>query len=216
MPIPYLLNPITIPTNPEQELEIITNILNFCLSASTYEITNLTITSKTLILNLLVKHKDIEIVKLSNVLKLFVNIRHENMPIIHWAIMHDYMDLFHLLLENGADLEARNQIEGTVLTYACYTGHIAVAEMLIDKGANIEAKDGSGSTALISACYMGHIAVVEMLLDKGANIDAENKYGDTALSLANNPIIIEILEQQALTSSSCEPEYSPLETKKRM
>jgi ankyrin repeat protein len=342
MPNPYLLNPITIPTNPAQELKAIINIVNFCLSVPGYQITGLTITSKILILNLLVKHKDNEIIKLSNILKLFIDIEHENMPIILWAIMHDYMNLFHLLLENGADLEAKNKDGDTALLCACWkghiavvkmlldkdanieaqnnnrktalfyacsmghiavvemlvdkganieankdgiapllrasdyghiavvemlinkganidaknkngntalmqasaNGHIAVVEMLLDKGANIEAKSNSGETPLHSACYNGHIAVVEILLDKGANIEAKNNNGKTALRVAKNPIIKQMLKQQALkhrksqkpeetnslfkkictffqfgtrpASSSCEPEYSPLETKKRM
>jgi ankyrin repeat protein len=53
-----------------------------------------------------------------------------------------------LLLNKGADVEAKAGDEGTALHIVAKHGHKAVVQLLLDRGANVEAKTKDGETAL--------------------------------------------------------------------
>jgi tetratricopeptide (TPR) repeat protein len=92
------------------------------------------------------------------------------------------------LLQQGANIEAKDKYDRTALMIAVIDGKTNVVKLLLDKGANIEAKATAppydGDTALIRAFYEGRSEMVKLLLDRGANIEARNKAGDTALITA--------------------------------
>eukprot|EP00757_Euglenozoa_sp_SAG-D1_P019953 gene19953-7061_t len=83
-----------------------------------------------------------------------------------------------MLLQAGADIEAKDQHGWTVLMHACTNGHYNVVEMLLQAGAYIKAKIKAGADieaknqygwTVMCACYN----VVEMLLQAGADIEAK-------------------------------------------
>eukprot|EP00757_Euglenozoa_sp_SAG-D1_P022366 gene22366-8885_t len=80
---------------------------------------------------------------------------------------HSMPNVVKILLQAGADIEAKDQDGWTALLIACHNGHSDVVEMLLQAGADIEAKDQHGWTALMEACHYGHSNVVEMLLQAG-------------------------------------------------
>ena len=69
-----------------------------------------------------------------------------------------------LLLERGADTEARDHDRRTPLLWA---GRTAVMALLLDAGADIDAR-GNGGTLLQQLVYATGIA--EFLLDRGADV----------------------------------------------
>jgi ankyrin repeat protein len=73
-----------------------------------------------------------------------------------------------LLLEKGADLEAKSPNGQTPLLLATEKGHEAVVKLLLEKGADLEAKDKDSRTPLLWAAVNGHEAAVKLLLEKGA------------------------------------------------
>ena len=77
-----------------------------------------------------------------------------------------------LLLENGADINARSSrgfYHQTSLMLAIEEGHDTVTRLLLDKGANFELKSPRTGTALNLAAPMGNEFMVKLLLEKGAN-----------------------------------------------
>lgn len=52
--------------------------------------------------------------------------------------------MVQLLLEHGADIEAKDGYGWTPLLLAAQKGHEAVVRLLLEKGANIEAKGRDG------------------------------------------------------------------------
>ena len=72
------------------------------------------------------------------------------------------------LLDDKADVNAKNNHGGTALMAASSHGHKEIVELLLAKGADVNYKTDRGYTALTSASYNGHKEVVELLLDKGA------------------------------------------------
>ena len=96
-----------------------------------------------------------------------------------------------LLIEHGANIEARDVDGSTPLIRAAGHGATDVVKVLLEKGANIEATDSGGDTALIAAACV--CAVIDMpdtfdsmklLLGKKANVNARAKDGATALMAA--------------------------------
>ncbi|RMZ79078.1 hypothetical protein DV737_g3580, partial [Chaetothyriales sp. CBS 132003] len=90
-----------------------------------------------------------------------------------------------LLLEKGADLEARDEDSETPLLQAAWTGHEAVIKLLLEKGADLEARDRRDRTPLLQAALAGHEAVVKPLLEKGADLEARDRRDRTPLLLAS-------------------------------
>ncbi|KAI9724833.1 MAG: hypothetical protein M1812_000109 [Candelaria pacifica] len=97
----------------------------------------------------------------------------------------DHPEVFKLLLEQGADIEAVNtpyrKPERALHTAARY-GHVETVKLLLEHGANIEAAtDRMGERALLIAAYKGHPEIVK----HGADIEAATKeLGERALHIA--------------------------------
>ncbi|KAH0538579.1 hypothetical protein FGG08_004829 [Glutinoglossum americanum] len=90
-----------------------------------------------------------------------------------------------LLLERGADVEAKDGYGCTSLHWAASNGYKVVVRILLENGADVEAKDDCGGTALHKAAANGHETVVRLLLEKGARIRAkELRHEKTALHYA--------------------------------
>src|SRR5581483_5057182 len=59
---------------------------------------------------------------------------------------HDVTQTIRLLLEKGADIEARDEQGQTPLIRAAADAQTGIVKLLLEKGADIEAKDTSGAT----------------------------------------------------------------------
>src|SRR3990172_3577318 len=92
--------------------------------------------------------------------------------------------LINILLDHGADIEARDNNDFTSLHYAAFNGHQVTVALLLERGANIEARDNQGVTPLHIAALDGHQATVALLLDRGANIESQGNQGQTPLHYA--------------------------------
>ncbi|RHZ43334.1 ankyrin repeat domain-containing protein [Aspergillus thermomutatus] len=93
-------------------------------------------------------------------------------------------NIVKMLVEAGADLEAKNASDETPLTRAAINGSTSAVRLLLEKGANIESRDQSGFSPLLLAAWKGHTPVVCLLLEHCAGIGFANPDGDTALMLA--------------------------------
>jgi serine/threonine-protein phosphatase 6 regulatory ankyrin repeat subunit B len=94
-------------------------------------------------------------------------------------------DIVKLLLDNGADMNAKDEKGNTALFHASGRGHAEIVEMLLDNEADMNAKDKNGQTALIEASEKGHAEIVVMLLEKGVNMNVDDNHVKVALITAS-------------------------------
>ncbi len=81
-----------------------------------------------------------------------------------------------LLLDKGADVNAKASNGGTALMVASQNGHKVVVQSLLSKGAEVKAKTKDGRTASMIASQNGHKEIKE-LLAKGPTTTASQASG---------------------------------------
>jgi len=91
------------------------------------------------------------------------------------------------LLDNGANVNAKDDHGSTALMLASSTGNLEVVSLLLQKEANVNSKREDGSTALTMAGYHCQSEVVKLLLARGADVNARVNEGSTALLFAAAP-----------------------------
>ena len=88
------------------------------------------------------------------------------------------------LIENGADINAKNDQRETPLIKACSKGNLEVAKALIEAGADVNARDIANNNPLAWAVIRGNPNLVKLLLDKGADVDVIDADGYTPIMYA--------------------------------
>ena len=120
-----------------------------------------------------------------------------------WAAAEGNVDAMKMLIEAGADVNARSTIivwerqrseeprdkwlpPGglTPLLFAARDGKTASAKVLLDAGADVNIVDPDRHTALILALINGQLDVAALLIERGADVNMEDKVGQTALYAA--------------------------------
>ena len=100
------------------------------------------------------------------------------------AAKFGHTEIVKLLIHYGANVNARDIISITALSFAVSSGHNEIVQLLIANGADINIPDKRGMTALMKAAYKGYIKIAELLINNGANVNAKDKDGRTALDIA--------------------------------
>ena len=86
-----------------------------------------------------------------------------------------------MLIDAGADVNAKDNIEDSPYLYAGAEGRLEILKMAVAAGADLASVNRYGGTALIPAAHHGHLDVVRYLLATGIDIDHVNNLGWTAL-----------------------------------
>ncbi len=92
--------------------------------------------------------------------------------------------LLDILLEEGANINARSFSGDGIVTGAVLGGHPELIPYLVKHGADVNAHDDYGNSALHTAALTGNLKAVQLLENWGANLALRDKGGMTAADLA--------------------------------
>lgn len=98
------------------------------------------------------------------------------------AVRADAVEAARMLIEAGADVNAKDDIDDTPFLYAGAEGRNEILRLILATGkANLADTNRYGGTALIPAAHHGHPETVRILLETAIDIDHVNNLGWTAL-----------------------------------
>ncbi|MBT7041496.1 MAG: ankyrin repeat domain-containing protein, partial [Bacteroidetes bacterium] len=81
------------------------------------------------------------------------------------------------LLNEGVDVDLRDEDSLTALMFACVNADYELADLLIKKGAEINTIDGEGNEVIFYAIDSEDIDVVSLIISNGANVNSINAGG---------------------------------------
>lgn len=130
-------------------------------------------------------------------------------PLLIAAAYDGTTEAARLLIEKGADVNARDKGGMSVLEQAASSNNIELVRRLLAKGADVNIVDEGGYTALMDAAGNGdrNAALVKLLLEHGAAVNV--KSGDTAEIVKNGPIVMG--HQTALQIAAGQANYEAVE-----
>ncbi len=107
--------------------------------------------------------------------------------------------LVPILVQAGANLNAKNNNGVTALMLAAYKGNEQALSALITAGANLEVRNSGNGTALTIAVLTSQEKCVEALIKAGADVNVEDDFGTPLLHaemtvVKKSPIIIQMLK----------------------
>jgi len=105
-----------------------------------------------------------------------------------------YLAAVQKLLDDGIDVNWKNDKGFAALIYASARGHVEVVKLLLDRGAQIDIKNNGGVTALMTASYFGKVDCARLLLERGANLSLKAKDGRTAKDWAVKQGYVDIVQ----------------------
>ncbi|TYJ50727.1 hypothetical protein E1A91_A01G229500v1 [Gossypium mustelinum] len=110
---------------------------------------------------------------------------------LHLTCLYGYLPCVQLLLERGANLEAKDEDGAIPLHDACAGGFIEIVQLLLDRASNsgclkrmLDSVDAEGDTPLHHAARGEHAEVIRLLLANGASPTKTNTYGKIPQELA--------------------------------
>jgi hypothetical protein len=100
------------------------------------------------------------------------------------AVRNANREMVQLLLAAGANVNAKNSGDETVLMMLDDDATSDLVWDLLNSGADVNQKDSGGNTALMQVASTRNLEALKTLLDAGAKINERNKLGKTALMIA--------------------------------
>ncbi|XP_041073393.1 ankyrin repeat and SOCS box protein 3 isoform X3 [Carcharodon carcharias] len=103
--------------------------------------------------------------------------------VLHQAAYQEHLDILMLLLEKGADKEARDDYGITPLFLAAQYGKLESLRVLLQHGSNVNCQAFDKATPLFIAAQEGHTECVELLLSNGADTNLSCSEDDWQLPI---------------------------------
>jgi ankyrin repeat protein len=104
---------------------------------------------------------------------------------LHHAAERGHIEVASILLDAGADIDAREEDDETPLHYAAWRSQLAVGRLLVARGTDVEARNHWGRTPLlIVGRETGNADMARLLIDAGAKVNARDRGNSSALDLA--------------------------------
>ena len=104
---------------------------------------------------------------------------------MHLAVSENAVNVFKVLLANGADVHVTNKSGEAPLHIAVAENAVDAAKMLLANGADVHAKSNfGGKTPLHIAASENAVDLAKILIANGAKVNVADDFGMTALEYA--------------------------------
>jgi len=103
---------------------------------------------------------------------------------LHAAIFDNKPGMVEVLLDHGANFNAKDTSGSTPLHEAVEKGDANLVGLLLHHGAAVNVTDRAGRTPLLIAAFRDNTSVARLLLDHGATVNVRDNAGRTPLSEA--------------------------------
>jgi ankyrin repeat protein len=104
---------------------------------------------------------------------------------LHNAAYGRSLEIIKILVENGADINAKNEEGGTPFHFAAYTASMEIIKYFVEeKKVNINQADKEGKKPIHYSAFKGSVPAVKYLVDHGANANAKDFDSATPLHKA--------------------------------
>jgi hypothetical protein len=128
---------------------------------------------------------------------------------LHVSSYRGHVEIARVLLKHGADIEARDSADYSLLESVALRGHVALAQLLLEHGADASAQGKeSRATPLYWASAVGQLAVAQVLLSHGADVTAQCEDNQTPLHRAENEEVAQLLLEHGADASALDIEES--------
>ena len=121
------------------------------------------------------------------------------------AVEGGHREVVQILIDAGADIEARTSTGLTPLHYACGLGELAVVKVLLEAGADVCATDSEGATSLMRSAANGHTETARYLAslkEVDANHTADVDNAVNVASRNNHPDVVCVLREHGDVGST--------------
>jgi len=135
-----------------------------------------------------VSEGNIDVVRMYLADGLDLNLKYEewnSTTLLHRAVAADQEEIVKLLIDRGADVNAKDINSNAPLSLTGIHGNVSVADLLVSSGADLNYKGFGGWTPLHMAAFKGQMHLVNYLVSrKGAEVEIKDDGGTTALHCA--------------------------------
>jgi ankyrin repeat protein len=104
-----------------------------------------------------------------------------NLTLLHWACANGHLEVVKFLVENGADIEAKDKSGRTPILLNSSTD---IAKYLVSKGADFKITSKDGYSVLHQAAFYGKIELLKFWIGMRLNPEVNYKNGGTPLLCA--------------------------------
>ena len=101
---------------------------------------------------------------------------------VRFVPSEQHLRVVMVLLENGAETQARTKGGRTALDLAAECGHMEVVTLLLDRGAEVNKKSKWCHSPVHAAIGQGHVEVARLLLARGTDVDSKLLFGAAKLN----------------------------------
>ncbi|KAK6351352.1 hypothetical protein TWF718_004515 [Orbilia javanica] len=115
-----------------------------------------------------------------------------------WALYGEREETAKMLLERGAEVNAKDECSLIALGLAAENGYEDIVKLLLERGKEtnlIACNNPPAFVPLLLATSRRHRRIIRLLIDTGADINATSPFGETALILATGNILHDIDEE---------------------
>ena len=131
---------------------------------------------------------NVDVVKMYLSDGLDLNLKYEqwfSTTLLHRAVAADQEEIVKLLIDRGADVNAKDINSNAPLSLTGIHGNVSVADLLVSSGADLNYKGFGGWTPLHMAAFKGHINLVNYFVTiRGAEVEIKDDGGTTAMHCA--------------------------------